>query len=138
MVPQAGKPFNNTIDLSYELISDALVRGYVYDTSTGARRNRTYNISGNNTFRARDFFNLEFGFQKQFTIASSTDFSLANNTNMIGINSEEPQKYAVRNSTLGEDLILTCRIGKQKISAQGTVSHRHTSSERAGFSTIDA
>ena len=73
--------------------------------------------SGNNTFRARDFFNLEFGSQKQFTIASSTDFSLANNTDMIGINSEEPQKYAVRNSTLGEDLIFTCRIGKQKISA---------------------
>lgn len=133
-----GKPFNNQLNLSYELISNALVRGYVYDTSTGVRRNKTYNVSGNTIFQALDFINYEFGSQKQFTLASATDFSLMNNTDMIGIDREEPHKYAVRNLSLGEDLILTYRIGKQQISAQGTVSHRHTSSEREGFANINA
>lgn len=133
-----GKPFNNQLSLSYEQISNALVRGYVYDTSTGVRRNKTYNVGGNNTCRVLDFINYEFGSHKQFTLASATDFSLMNNTDMIGIDREEPQKYAVRNLSLGEDLILTYRIGKQQISAQGTVSHRHTTSERESFADVNA
>ncbi len=132
------KPYNNILSLSCEVINNALVRGYVYDTTTGVRRNRTYNVDGNLNLRALNFFNYEFGSKNQFSIASATDVAHMNNADMIGVDQEEPQKSEVKNLTLGQDLIFTYRIGQQSISAQGTASHRHTTSDRADFATINS
>ncbi|MDE5727372.1 MAG: outer membrane beta-barrel protein, partial [Duncaniella sp.] len=37
-------PLNNTISVSYNFVDDAIVRGYTYDTATGVRHNRSYNL----------------------------------------------------------------------------------------------
>lgn len=133
-----GKPINNQLAANLEVITDALVRGYVYNTSTGVRRHRTYNVDGNTNFRLMNSFNWEFGRQKQFSFGSGTSFSLNNNTDMVGINLEAPVKAQVRNLGLTEDLMLAYKIGKQTLRINGAVTHRHTSSERPDFNTIDA
>ncbi|MCM1449015.1 MAG: hypothetical protein NC082_01600 [Clostridiales bacterium] len=133
-----GKPFNNILELSGEFIHNDLVRGYVYNTKTGVRHNRTYNVNGNHTYRILDFLNIEFGSRKQFTLASATDLSWTKNYDMIGVDLDEPQRTGVNNFTAGEDIILTYKFGRQSISLQGTASHRHTGSSREGFNTINA
>ena len=133
-----GKPVNNRLTFQYTAESNALVRGYVYDTNTGVRRYRTYNVSGNYSFRADDYLNWEFGSKKQFSLSSATAWNLDNNTDMIGINADTPEKAQVRNTMLSENLTLSYRIGKQQISLNGNATHRHTSSERPDFNTINA
>lgn len=133
-----GKPVENRLGFTFTNVSNALVRGYVYDTSTGVRRYRTYNVGGNHSFRAHNYLNAEFGSKKQFTLSSETSWNLENNTDMVGINAETPEKAQVSNNLLSENLTFGYRIGKQQISLNGNVTHRHTSSERPDFNTINA
>ncbi len=132
------KPINNRLAFSAEIISDALVRGYVYNTQTGVRRYKTYNVSGNTNFVIVNSFNWQFGKQKQFSLGSGTKCDINNNTDMVGINLDTPTKAQVRNTELSQHLVLSYRIGKQTITVNGSASHRHTSSERPDFNTIDA
>lgn len=133
-----GKPLNNRLLLSYNTVANALVRGYTYDTATGIRRFRTYNVSGNYTLSASNYFNYEFGNQKQFTLASSTSGSLINSTDMVGTDTPAPDKVQVRSNTFTEGLSLAYRIGKQQITLDGNLTHRHTTSERPDFNPINA
>ncbi len=133
-----GKSINNSIGLDFSSDANALVRGYTYDTATGIRRYRTYNVSGNYTFNIHEGFLLEFGSSKQFGLNSITSWSLANNTDMIGTDTEIPEKVQARNTSVNENLNFSYRIGKQQISLNGSLTHRHTSSERPDFNTINA
>ncbi len=133
-----GKPISNQLRANLEIISDALVRGYVYNTATGVRRYKTYNVGGNTNFNMANYFNWEFGRSKQFSLSSSTSWSLNNSTDMVGINEESPSKAQVRNLWLSEILSFSYKIGKQTIGLHGNVSHRNTTSERPDFNPIDA
>lgn len=133
-----GKPINNRIRISYTSTSNALVRGYVYNTETGVRRFRTYNVNGNHSYSAANTFNWEFGSQKQFSLSSRTEWSLSNEADMLGINAETPTKAQVRNTFVSEDLRLGYKIGKQLFQVFGNASNRHTTSEREDFNTINA
>lgn len=133
-----GKPASNSIAVVYSVISNALVRGYVYNTNTGVRRYRTYNVNGNNTLHVSDYLNWEFGSKKQFSFSSTSTLMLDHNTDMIGINAEAPEKAKVRNMMLTEDLRLSYKIGQQQLTLQGNLTHRHTTSERQDFNTINA
>lgn len=135
--PQTVRMDNN-LSLSYEHTTDALVRGYTYDTSTGVRRNRTYNTDGNNTLNATNDLMLQFGRRQEFTLSSSTEGHIIRNSDMIGVNMQEPVKSEVRTVTLGHGLRLSWQIGKQSITLRGKVTNRHTTSTREDFNTIDA
>ncbi len=119
-------------------MSNDLVRGYIYNTQTGVRRYRTYNVSGNYNTSVSDYFNWEFGAAKRFSLSSSTNWSLYNYTDMIGINAESPTKAQVRNTSISEDLRLNYAIAKQTLTVFGSVTHRHTTSESSDFNTINA
>ena len=133
-----GKPLNNYLTLTYNNVTNSLVRGYTYDTATGIRRFRTYNVDGNYSLGASDYLNWEFGRQKQFILTSSTNCNSSNNTDMVGVNADMPEKAQVKNLTLSENLMLSYKIGKQQLSLSATVTHRHSSSERQDFNTINA
>ena len=134
----SAKPLNNTLRLNYSTTADALVRGYTYDTSTGIRRNRTYNLDGNNSLGASNTFNLQFGPKQQFSVSSSTDGTVMNYADMIGVNREEPEKSSVRSTNLSERLKLDWQIGKQQIGLNVSVTNRHTTSSREDFNSINA
>ena len=63
---------SNTVTVDFSVTDNALVRGYYYDKTTGVRYNKTYNVSGNNSLKAENVFNLQFGRRKQFTLSSAT------------------------------------------------------------------
>lgn len=129
---------SNRLIVTAQFMSDALVRGYTYDTSTGVRCNRTYNVDGNSSFGADNVFSLQFGPMQQFTVNSSTSGSMMNYADMIGVNLEEPERSKVRTSVFSQALKLGWQIGRQNIQLSGNASVRHTSSTREDFNVINA
>lgn len=131
-------PVNNSLRLTHEMTSRALVRGYTYDTSTGIRRNRTYNVDGNNSLSASNNFNLQFGAKQEFMLSTSTDGRIINSADMIGVNLEDPVKSKVKTVTFNQGLKLGWQIGKQNLQLSGTFTDRRTTSSREDFHTINA
>lgn len=134
----ASIPLSNTLSLTATQTADALVRGYTYDTSTGIRRNKTYNVNGNNTLSGLNTLNLQFGRKKEFTMSSSTSGSITNYADMIGVDTETPEVSGVRTSLLSQNIRLGWQIGGQNIEIKGEAVSRVTTSTRADFSRISA
>lgn len=133
-----GKHINNAVNIQLNYGINNLVRGYTYDRTTGVRRNRTYNVDGNQSQSIYDSFSLQFGADEQFTISNFLSWNRSQYANMIGIDISEPEKSTVRNVSLSEKLSLNWQIGKQTLSLQGGYNNRHTTSDREDFNVIDA
>ena len=135
-------PFSHTFEnyfyLSYTTTKNALTRGYTYDTSTGARYNRMYNVDGNNSKALTNELSLQFGSKKQFTLSSTTDIILAHSTDMIGIDMELPELTKVKNNTFTENIKLAWKLGQQNLSLRCDFTNRHTASTQVGFNTLNA
>ncbi len=126
------------VDFDYMPVTNALVRGYSYDMSTGIRRNRTYNVSGEYTVGAKNTLTMQFGHLRQFSLSSITEAARIHSVDMIGVNAEEPSRSTVNTRNLSENLNLTWQIGGQSLSLKGVVTNRHTTSARDGFADINA
>jgi len=129
---------NNKLRFTAMTTDNALVRGYTYNTLTGVRRNRTYNVDGNNSYSADNNLSWQFGRRQQFTLTSTTSGSLMNYADMIGVDLEEPEKSKVRTAMVSQKLRLDWQIGRQRVSLLCQGSSRHTSSTREDFNVINA
>ncbi len=136
------KPFsenlNNELYLSYSHTTRALTRGFSYDTATGARYNRMYNVDGNRSAAVTNDLTWQFGRRKQWSLAATTDASIARLNDMIGVDILDPVPTSVNNSEISQKLRLTWQIGGQMLKLRGDYTFRHTTSARDGFSTLDA
>lgn len=130
--------FNNDVTVRYRYTNNALTRGYTYDTSTGVRYLKMYNVNGNNSFGVSDNLRWQFGNKKQFTLSSSTDLNFSNYADMIGIDKETPQPMKVKSRTFSELLRFSWQIGAQNISLRGDYINRHSTSSQPDFSTLNA
>lgn len=128
----------NTIYISYSYTDNALTRGYTYDTGTGVRYNRMYNVHGNNRMAATNNFNWQFGHSKQFTISSMTDIGLSHMSDMIGVGKNEPELTKINYNNFSENFKFTWNFAGQSISLRCDYTHRHTSSTQPGFTNLDA
>lgn len=128
----------NMLRGSYSWTDDALTRGYVYNTSTGVRRIRTYNVNGNSSAALTDNFSFQFGSKDQFSLSSNTNANLMRYSDMIGVDLDEPALSKVRTWTLSEKLGLTWQIGQQSLQLSVDYTNRHTTSSREDFAAIDA
>lgn len=133
-----GTHLNNTLNVSAIFSDNALVRGYTYERATGIRRNRTYNVSGNQAQRAFDMLSWAFGRKQQFTLSYSAEFLRNCYANMIGVDVMEPVKSIVSTWNLGQTLKFDWAIGKQTIGLKGVYGNRHTTSSLEGFNLINA
>ena len=131
-------PLMNTATIAFGITKNALTRGYSYDTATGVRTNKMYNVDGNHDFSVSDAFSLQFGPINQFTIDSRTNLTIAGYADMIGINAQQPTLSKVDNNTVSERLSFSWQIGKQSIGINGEFLNRHTFSSRPDFQTINA
>ncbi len=131
-------PLYNHTTIEMSMTHNALTRGYTYDTSTGIRTSKMYNVDGNRSFMISNNFNLQFGPKNQFTASSVTSANIGRYADMIGTNTEAPQLSKVDNNTISERLTLGWQIGKQSISLNGEFINRHSYSTRPDFQTINA
>ncbi len=131
-------PLNNYATIVMSVTKNALTRGFTYDTQTGIRTSKMYNVDGNRSLMLNNNFNIQFGTKNQFTFSSATGATTGQYTDMIGTNTVEPELSKVDNTTISERLTLGWQIGKQSISLNGEFINRHSSSSRPDFQTINA
>lgn len=129
---------NNIFYASYSHTSNALTRGYIYNTTTGVRYNRMYNVDGTRSAGVTNELNWQFGSKKQFSLSSESDWSISRLSDMVGVNLSEPVPVKVNNRMLSERLKLGWQIAGQSLQLRCDVTNRRTTSSEAGFNTINA
>lgn len=118
---------------SFYLIADwtanDLVRGYRYDSGTGVRTVKTYNVSGNYNLNLYHNYFLLFGRNDRFIVNNSFYAGIDNYANMIG-NDTEPTKQSVNSKVLCDDMELGYRV-KEKFSIylNGSVEFNNSRSD---------
>lgn len=131
-------PIKNDFSVSYTKTDNEQLRGYTYNTATGVRYNRMYNVNGNHTFAISDNFEWQFGHTKQFTMSYGIDAGFSQSADMIGVNTEVPELTRVRNNSANQRFKLSWQIGKQNIGIGCDMVNRRTTSTQEGFSTLNA
>ncbi|MCM1111443.1 MAG: hypothetical protein NC336_09550 [Clostridium sp.] len=137
--PIGERILTNNTQLIFTNTHNALVNGYTYDTSTGVRTNRTYNLSsGNWTAKIHVQPRLQFGSKQQFTAYYNGGLDIIHSADMIGINAETPTPYDVITYWQAHTLNLNWQFGKNNIQFMGQINSRHTDSNRDDFRAITA
>lgn len=128
----------NILYLGFIHTDNTLVRGYTYDTSTGVRVNRMYNVNGDRRAAITNELSWQFGKKKQFTISTTSDASIERLNDMIGVDAEVPEKYTVKQRVLTQNVKFQYEIAKQTVSLRFDYTNRHTTSAQPGFSNLNA
>ncbi len=136
--PQMLHPIRNNFTIYFDHTTNALTRGYVYDTSTGVRTTRSYNVNGNYSVVVTNNFSLQFGKKNQFTLTSESYVSPERLGDMIGVDMSEPVVSRVKNLILSEKLKFAWQIGNQSLTAVAGIGSRRSTSDRSDFAPINA
>ena len=128
-----------SIVADYNLTTNALVRGYSYDESTGVRRIRSYNTSGNWDAGLANILSTPIDRKGRVMLSSNTAARYGHATDMIGVNSQAPAPFTVKNLLLSENLKLSWNVtSKVNLGAKGDIQWRETRSAREDFQNIHA
>lgn len=122
------------ITLRCSILDNALSKGYIYESATGIRRYKTYNVDGNWDANASYGVGLQFGKTKQITLQSLTTASLINSVDLVGEDDSEPSRNKVITKGVNEILKLVYSLGKHSIGANADVTYRNYS-DIAGMNT---
>lgn len=137
--PLRGNMFRNMTELTYENTYNEIVNGYTYNTSTGVRHNRSYNVSsGNYAAKVHIAPSLQFGSKSQFTASYFGGLDYIHSADMIGTDVEEPAKSSVYTYWQVHKLNFQWQLGKQQLSFAGELQNRFTDADRDGFESISA
>lgn len=135
-VPIGQYFMRNLTEFVYSDTHNELVNGYRYDTATGVRTYRTYNVgSGNSSTNFHVNPSLQFGNKGQFTVELFAGLDYIRAADMIGFDAD-PVKSQVHTYWSVEKLNFSWQLGKQKLGLRGEINSRHTGSDRPGFSPI--
>lgn len=128
----------HSFQIGYNWNENDIVRGYRYDSSTGVRTFKAYNVSGNRHFKA--LYGLDGGWlagNGEVNLLSRTAYDNYVYADMIGYD-REPERQKVTNNCISETLSLTYNIGWFTFGPGGSLSYRHTGSERSDFRSFTA
>lgn len=135
----SGKRLMESIVADYNLTTNALVRGFSYDETTGVRRIRSYNTSGNWDVGLANILSTPIDRKARLMLSSNTSARYGHATDMIGVNSQAPAPFTVKNLLLSENLKLSWNVtNKVNIGAKGDIQWRETRSARENFENIHA
>lgn len=115
------------ITLRYSILNNALSKGYIYESATGIRRYKTYNVNGNWDANASYGVGLQFGKKKQITLQSLTTASMVNSVDLVGEDDSEPNRNKVITKGVNEILKLAYSLGRHSIGANADVTYRNYS-----------
>lgn len=143
--------WNHRLTLNYNSTHNANARGYYYNTITGVKTFKTYNIDGNFTTRAdydltRYFNHPDWNFAKSITATSSTGISYSRNVDLVGSTTEESPDFSTpppvrkvgslsvsENAGIKADLSSCATIG-----ANARLSYNRFSSPEPGFTDFSS
>lgn len=137
LVPR-GRAMNMATIFGYNIQDNALVRGYTYDTNTGVRTIRSYNVDNCWQRYLSNSINWMIGKRKLLTFSATSRIENGHSSDMIGIDETTPTQSTVSNWILSENLKLNYKLGKQSITFKGDVIWRNTTSTLEGFNSFHA
>lgn len=132
------KPIRNVVVADFSYTTNAMTRGYTYDTTTGVRKTSVFNVDGDNYQYFSNVFSWQFGSIKQFSLSSTTNVNFSKKNDMVGINLDSPSLQKVNYNSYGEKIALSWQFSGHNLQLRGDYTNRHTSSAREGFNTINA
>lgn len=104
---------------------NALSYGYEYDSATGVKTGRMYNVNGNYMSGASQYFSFSFGKMQQFDFNNTTTLDYRRSVDLISENSSLPVKNRVDNVLFSENVEVSYKFAGNKVSlnADGKLSH---------------
>jgi len=104
-----------------------LAKGYIYESTTGIRRFKTYNVNGNWDGSASYGIGLQFGPGKAMTLQSLTTGSMVRSVDLVGEDDTAPSKSEVTSKGVNEILKWNWAIGKNQVGLNADVTYRRYS-----------
>lgn len=123
--------------LDYGFTDDAIAVGYRYNTETGVRTYKTYNVDGNWNTEVSYYINTPVDRKRRFRFISTTGALHRQSVDLVGVNTGDMAKSTVRTEGVNQELKLDCRIGKQYISAKFNGKWRYVNSRREDFTDLN-
>lgn len=129
---------NNVLSLHCDAEHNAIAHGYDYDTSTGVRRFKTYNVNGNYNCGASNYFMTSFGSRRQFFVNSQTDVKYMKYNDMVRVDDGSMQKSSVGTRVIGQKVTLSWDFHGQSLRLRGDFTNRHSASDQTAYGIVDA
>lgn len=122
---------SHSFSAHYSNVENDIVRGYRYDSLTGVRTYKSYNVSGNYTLHMYYNCHLSLGKDayKPFSIGTFLSFSQSQYANMIGVDCS-PEKQRVKNNVFHFSLYPSFEQKNFRINLNGSVGMIRTRGDR--------
>ncbi len=123
----------NMVEFVYSYTRNELVNGYRYNSDTGVRINRTYNVpTGNTSTNFHVSPSLQFGNKGQFMVDYFGGLDYIRSADMVGFDAD-PVKTQIHTYWNVQQLNFSWQLGKQVLSLRGEINSRHTASDAPTF-----
>lgn len=131
---RSSKNLNQRSSITINWTNNEFVSGYRYDSQTGVKYIKTYNVTGNYNACLSYGLNWDFGYMDRFYINQQISPEIGAYVNMVGYDCE-PVKQTVRYLSLNEYFSIGYNIPqKLRISVSETIYLNH--SKKPGFMNI--
>lgn len=123
-----SRNLNQSLGFNAKWIANDLISGYRYDSQTGVRTSKMYNVSGNYNLELSHYIYWTFGKYDNFFLENSLEGGLIRYSTMIGYDAD-PTKQYVNRRKIADDLGLGYDYDdKFKVLLKGTLSFNNTES----------
>lgn len=130
--------YSQDYGLTYNVTRNALAVGYNYDSSTGVRESRMYNVNGNWNIQATQRLTYQFGHLKRFSAGNNTQLFYNRSVDMVGENNSGIARNTVNNYLIGEGLNAGYADKILRVNLNGSVNWNRYTSGMAGFNAFNA
>ncbi len=128
---------NLAINAAYSRTNQAVAQGRYYDRTTGVSTWQSMNINGNWNASAQVYYQMPLGKKERWQLSTNTQWSYVHSADYSS-DDEQPQRSIVRNTTLGETVALTYKVGKHQFGYKGFVQWQHSTGSLSSFENINA
>ena len=126
--PNNKSKITHTVLMSAAYGTNSLVQGYSYDSESGVKTYRTYNVSGNYIINASYQLSYSFGKNDRFNLYNAIRGEFEGYANMIGYDAD-PTKQRVRNNVVRESITLRYADPRYSIGLTPNINYTHSKSE---------
>jgi hypothetical protein len=133
-----NKKMSQYVILDCKFTNNAIAMGYVYDTATGIRTYKAYNVNGNWETTGSYGFSLNLDKKKRLTFNSDTEPGYRRNVDLLGENTTDGvAKSIVNTESMHENISLTYHVGKLSVGAKADGQWKYINSARKDFNKIN-
>ena len=119
-------------------LRNAIAYGYGYDSSTGVKTGKMYNVNGNYMLGLSQFFSFGFGSMERFRFENTTTLDYRHSVDFISENTLNPLKNKVGNLLFSESLGRSYTFSRNKITLNGEGRLSHFTSGQVNFKNFTA